>query len=115
MEEFKSFYKTVEGGEGDHCHYPTRLDVYGCGCYHNCNYCYARALLDFRGLWHADSPAVADLLKVKAVLDTIKPGTVIRLGGMTDCFQPAEVETEAAYQTLQMMMRRGIHALIVPK
>lgn len=115
MEEFKSFYKTVEGGEGEHCHYPTRLDVYGCGCYHNCNYCYARALLDFRGLWHPEEPAVADLKKVKAVLDTIEPGTVVRLGGMTDCFQPAEVETEAAYQTLRMMMHRGIHALIVTK
>lgn len=27
--EFKSFYKTVGGGEGDKCYYPTRLDPYG--------------------------------------------------------------------------------------
>lgn len=37
--EFKSFYKKVNGGEGDRCHYPTRLDLYGCGCSHNCSYC----------------------------------------------------------------------------
>lgn len=29
--EFKSFYKTVGGNEGSLCHYPTRLDTYGCG------------------------------------------------------------------------------------
>ena len=37
--EFKSFYKTVGGGEGDRCNYPTRLDLYGCGCQHDCKYC----------------------------------------------------------------------------
>lgn len=36
--EFKSFYKTVGGGEGDRCSYPTRLDLYGCGCQHDCKY-----------------------------------------------------------------------------
>ena len=41
MSEFKSFYKTVGGGEGDKCYYPTRLDPYGRGCYYNCAYCYA--------------------------------------------------------------------------
>ena len=48
MREFKSFYKTVGGGEGSKCHYPTRLDTYGCGCQHDCKYCYAKSLLDFR-------------------------------------------------------------------
>ena len=45
--EFKSFYKTVGGNEGNKCHYPTRLDTYGCGCSHDCAYCYAKSLLDF--------------------------------------------------------------------
>ena len=48
--EYKSFYKTVGGNEGGKCNYPTRLDLYGKGCYHHCAYCYARSLLDFRGL-----------------------------------------------------------------
>lgn len=34
MKEFNSFYKTVGGNEGNKCHYPTRLDTYGCGCQH---------------------------------------------------------------------------------
>lgn len=37
--EFKSFYKEVKGNEGSKCHYPTRLDSYGCGCQHDCSYC----------------------------------------------------------------------------
>ena len=56
--EFKSFYKTVSGNEGNKCNYPTRLDLYGCGCFHDCSYCYAKSLLNFRGLWHPDNPSV---------------------------------------------------------
>lgn len=37
--EFRSFFKTVGGNEGNKCHYPTRLDTYGCGCEHDCKYC----------------------------------------------------------------------------
>lgn len=33
---FKSFYKRVGGNEGSKCHYPARLDTYGCGCQHDC-------------------------------------------------------------------------------
>ena len=32
--EYKSFYKSVGGNEGEKCNYPTRLDLYGKGCYH---------------------------------------------------------------------------------
>lgn len=113
--EFLSFYNTPSGSEGDKCRYPTRLDTYGCGCAHNCNYCYARSLLDFRGLWHPDNPAAASLKKIEKVLDTIQPGSVIRLGGMTDCFQPIEREKRITYKTLEMMQERGIHSLIVTK
>ncbi len=85
--EFKSFYKTVSGNEGSKCHYTTRLDTYGCGCQHNCSYCYARSLLGFRGLWDSDSPAVADINKIEAKVKKVPRGTIFRLGGMTDCFQ----------------------------
>ena len=46
--EFKSFLKTVAGNEGGKCKYPPRLDLYGCGCAHNCVYCYAMSRLVFR-------------------------------------------------------------------
>ena len=50
MSEFKSFYKTVGGNEGGKCLYPTRLDLYGRGCFHDCAYWYAKSLLAFRGM-----------------------------------------------------------------
>jgi len=83
---YGSFYKDVKGGEGDRCKYPTRLDTYGCGCAHDCRYCYAKSLLDFRGNWHPDDPSVAPIDSIKRKLDKIESGTILRLGGMTDCF-----------------------------
>lgn len=115
MKEFKSFYKTVGGNEGDKCHYSTRLDTYGCGCQHNCGYCYARSLLDFRGLWHPEDPAVADIEKIRKKVQKIEPNSVIRMGGMTDCFQPLEKEQRVAYETIKAMNENNVGYLIVTK
>ena len=113
--EFKSFYKTVGGGEGQKCHYPTRLDTYGCGCQHDCSYCYAKSLLYFRKQWHAKDPAVANINDIKKVIDQIPAGTILRLGGMTDCFQPLEKEVRNTYKTIQLLNKRRIGYLIVTK
>lgn len=115
MTEYKSFYKTVAGNEGTKCRYPTRLDSYGCGCAHDCKYCYARSLLDFRGLWHPADPAVADIGKIRRRLERVEPGTVLRLGGMTDCFQPMERKRRITYMVVRELNRRGIGYLIVTK
>lgn len=115
MREFKSFYKTVEGNEGNVCHYPTRLDTYGCGCAHDCSYCYAKSLLDFRDLWNPADPAVADLKEIAKVINTVKPGTILRLGGMTDCFQPCELVYRRTMETIKMLNKRKIGYLIVTK
>jgi len=115
MREFKSFYKTVEGNEGSVCHYPTRLDTYGCGCSHDCSYCYAKSLLDFRDLWNPADPAVADIKEVAKVIKTVKPGTILRLGGMTDCFQPCELVYRRTLETIKLLNRRRIGYLIVTK
>lgn len=53
MKSFSLFYKDTGGNEGNKCTYPTRLDSYGCGCQHDCNYCYAKSILSFRNLWNA--------------------------------------------------------------
>lgn len=113
--EYKSFYKTVGGNEGSLCHYPTRLDTYGCGCQHDCGYCYAKSLLEFRGLWNTREPAVADIEKIKKRLDKIERGSIIRMGGMTDCFQPVEKKYGVTYETIKAMNERGIGYLIVTK
>ena len=115
MEEFKSFFKEVTAGEGDRCHYATRLDTYGRGCAHDCNYCYAKSLLDFRKMWNPEHPAVADIKKIERKLDGVERGSVLRLGGMTDCFQECERIYGTTYKTIKAMNRRNIGYLIVTK
>lgn len=115
MKEFKSFYKTVDGNEGQKCHYSTRLDTYGCGCFHDCKYCYAKSLLGFRDLWHPDDPSVADINKIEKKIKSLEKGTVLRLGGMTDCFQPCEGKYKVTYKTIQLLNKYGVHYLIVTK
>lgn len=113
---FNSFFNSVEGNEGDLCKYPVRLDTYGCGCQHNCGYCYARSLLAFRGMWNAQSPAKASPAEIrKVVARKLRPGQVVRLGGMTDCFQPMERSAKVTYRTIQMLNARRVHYLIVTK
>lgn len=92
--EFKSFFKDVnDGNESRRCNYTTRLDTYGCGCAHDCRYCYAKSLLSFRGLWKPNNPAVSDINEIrKTIKKELHPHEIVRLGGMTDCFQPSERE-----------------------
>lgn len=115
MKEFKSFLKEVKGNEGDKCQYNKRLDVYGCGCQHDCSYCYAKSLLSFRGLWDPKEPSVADLKKIERKVAKLPKGTIIRLGGMTDCFQPMEREKRVAQETIKLLNQYGIGYLIVTK
>lgn len=115
IKEFKSFYKTVGGGEGDRCSYPTRLDLYGCGCQHDCSYCYAKSLLDFRNLWNPKNPSVADIEKVKKKISKIPENLCVRLGGMTDCFQPLEKIHKNTYKAIQQLNLNSRHYLIVTK
>lgn len=115
MKEFKSFYKQVTGNEGTKCHYNIRLDTYGCGCQHDCSYCYAKSLLSFRNLWDAKEPAVADIDKIEKRIARIQPGTIVRLGGMTDCFQPMEEQEQVTAETIMLLNKYGIGYLIVTK
>ena len=115
MKEFKSFYKTVGGAEGNKCYYPTRLDLYGKGCEYNCSYCYAKQLLNFRKLWFPTNVSVANIFEVKKKIDKIEKGSVVRLGGMTDCFQPIELKYRNTYQAIKKLNEKRIHYLIVTK
>lgn len=116
MDEFKSFFKTVQGGEGDRCNYPTRLDTYGKGCGNDCDYCYAKSLLGFRKMWNPDNPAVANINKIRQTIrKELKRGDIVRLGGMTDCFQAIERTERVTYETIKALNDRGIGYLIVTK
>lgn len=97
------------------CRYTARLDTYGRGCLHNCSYCYARHLLDFRGNWHPYEPAVASTESLRDAVSRLEPGDVVRLGGMTDCFQPIEGRYKATLAAIKMLNERGVHYLITTK
>ena len=87
MKDFSSFYKTVDTkGEGTKCHYPTRMDTYGCGCMHDCSYCYAKSLLSFRGLWDPQHPSVVNFGEFSKVIKKTPKGEVLRLGGMSGLY-----------------------------
>ena len=66
--EESTFFATAGGGEGDKCKYPTRLDTYGCGCAHDCKYCYAKSLLSFRGFWKPYNPKVANIEDMEKII-----------------------------------------------
>lgn len=118
--EYKAFFKNVGGNEGDKCKYPVRLDTYGCGCFHDCHYCYAKSLLDFRKLWDPRDPSIADISKIRKQIDKIAAGKcgpikAIRLGGMPDCFQPIEAQHHVTYETLKYLKEKRVPYLIVTK
>ena len=116
MNAYKSFFKTVTGGEGDKCYYPTRLDTYGKGCYYNCKYCYAKQLLNFRKLWRPNDVGVAPFSDIQKVIkNKLDKGDVVRLGGMTDCFQPVESFYHNTKKTIKLLNQKGVHYLIVTK
>lgn len=115
MKEYKSFYKEVQGNEGNKCYYNARLDTYGCGCRYDCNYCYAKSLLSFRNLWDSKNPSVADIKKIENKIKKIPKGSIVRLGGMTDCFQPLERQIKNTYKTIELLNKYGIGYLIVTK
>lgn len=115
--EFKSFFKDLsEGNESRRCNYTTRLDTYGTGCHNNCKYCYAKSLLAFRGMWKPDNPAVADISEIKKTIKReLKAHDIVRLGGMTDCFQDAERTHRVTLATIKELNKAGVGYLIVTK
>lgn len=113
--ELKTFYRTVGENEGSKCHYPSRLDTYGCGCGHDCSYCYAKSQLNIRKKWHPSDPAVADPEKIRMQVQKLKPGSIVRLGGLTDCFQPLEGKLKVTYETIKILNEYRVGYLIVTK
>lgn len=115
MKSFSLFYKEVEGNEKSKCKYTIRLDTYGCGCQHDCKYCYAKSLLEFRNLWNAQKPVVGNMKQIRNAIRKIPKGSIVRLGGMTDCFQPLELKYRTTYQTIKLLNKYRIGYLIVTK
>ena len=71
--------------------------------------------MDFRKLWNPKNVAVADFKKIYNTINKIPKGSVVRLGGMTDCFQPVEHRVKNTYKTIKKLNKNHIHYLIVTK
>lgn len=118
--EYLGFLKTVEGNEGSKCYYPTRLDTYGCGCGHDCSYCYAKDMIirmSGPDSWNPKHPQIADLWRIENRIKRgeLKTGDIVRLGGLTDCFQPAELKYRTTLETIKILNKYGIGYLILTK
>lgn len=98
IKKFWSIYN--EAVEGD-CLYNNRLDTYWQWCAHNCDYCYAKALLDFRWLRHPENPKFIDLKEAYKIIKNIPKWQITRMWGMTDCFQPVEKIHKITYNVLK--------------
>ena len=87
----KEFKKCFRDSGLTNCIANRHLDMYGRGCYFNCSYCFVKANMNSRGRWHPNNPAVATMENIAKQIKLHFPkGSVARLGGLSDCFQPIE-------------------------
>ncbi len=113
--KWKSSYKKGERKVNTWCRWNDRLDPYGCGCQHDCSYCYAKSLLAFRGLWHPENPSAGDLKNIEAEIRKLPKHKAVRIGGMTDPFQPLELTYRITLKTLELLRMYRVPYLIVTK
>ena len=92
------------------------IDPYGRGCYYNCSYCYGKAIMIARNRWFPNNPGVADIKDIAEIIRKHFPkGSVARLGGLSDPFQPIEKLHRVTYKTIKLLNKKGVHYLIVTK
>lgn len=60
-------------------------------------------------------PKVANIEKIEKAIAKLPQDTIVRLGGMTDCFQPLEKEKRIALETIRLLNQYKIAYLIVSK
>lgn len=112
----KSGYAVCKNADDPVCKHRKRLDTYGLGCQHSCPYCYAASIYRRHNMWRGTRPLVADIGEIEyTVKKCLKPGEIVRLGGMTDCFQPTEKHEQITYETIKLLNARRIHYIIVTK
>lgn len=112
--EYKSPYKNINSRKfNTWCKYQKRIDTYGGGCEHECSYCYAKSLLVFRGMWGKPKPA--NLGEIHYQIKKLRRHYIVRLGSMTDCFQPCEQKYNITYETIKLLNYYKINYLIVTK
>jgi len=107
-----SYKEAVEWG----CLYNNRLDTYWLWCSHDCSYCYAKSLLQFRWLWNPKNPKPWNIKEIyKYVATKCSKKIPTRLWWMTDCFQPVEKIHRITYNTLKAFKVMRKPYLIITK
>jgi DNA repair photolyase len=66
-------------------------------------------------MWKPNEPKIADIKTIDSIVRKVRRGTILRLGGMTDCFQPCELEYGATFDAINILNNYGIGYLIVTK
>jgi len=114
--DYSNFCKTTDNRKyNTWCKYTKMIDTYGCGCQHDCNYCYAKCLLKFRGNWNPNKPKKTYITDIINYIETLNKTDTVKLGCMTDCFQPLENLERITYETIKILNRYKINYLIVTK
>lgn len=119
----------VSGHKLATCHYPLRIDTYS-SCYHECLYCYGRSILSNVDAWTPMDVKVADIEEIKAHIEACltkespdkNPVTLafqsrvpVRIGGQTDCLQPAERDHKVTLKLLDYLNSIDYPYLVVTK
>lgn len=125
MSEFKSPFRIIGGAKGSHCFHPVQIDMAGKGCPGGCAYCYARGLLEFRGNWNFDTPAKADITKIRKLFENafdhekdtknakaLRECNAIRIGGMTD---PLLFNIEGTRELIELCNQYDKHHILFTK
>ena len=58
---------------------------------------------------------MADIRKIERAIRKMPKGTIVRMGGMSDCFQPLERKCRVALKTIKLLNTHGIGYLILTK
>jgi DNA repair photolyase len=124
----KKIIEIPKFAEAQRCFYPVRADCYYSGCGHNCIYCYSRAVNSRFKQWDINNVKNVDikdleLLFIKAfqknnndkVSNIIRNRIPLRLGGITDLFQPCEVDREITLELIKILNKYNYPYLIVTK
>ena len=72
-------------------------------------------IMNFSATWDPLNPKYADIKRINTKLKKVPAGTILRLGGLTDCFQPIELKRRVTLETIKLMNKYRIGYLIVTK
>lgn len=129
MGKKKSLIKKARFSEGERCYYPYRLDSYNKGCKHNCLYCYSRASNSrFPNQWNIENISHLEVSEIKKLfndafetdkknkeVEVLRKRIPLRLGGVTDLFQPIEKHKRITYNLIKILNEYNYPYLIVTK